>query len=91
MKRPKLPAQVAHAEEQDQGQQSAAVEIKEEQDDGEEEEKKSPVKSGFPGNSSLIGATDMDLMQEFEEDTETICKMSETCYTHYKAMLRQEK
>lgn len=39
--------------------------------------------------SSLL-SRDMELMQEFEEETETIFKQSETCYTHYKAMLRQE-
>jgi len=32
----------------------------------------------------------MELMLEFEENTETVFKQSETCYTHYKAMLRQE-
>lgn len=32
----------------------------------------------------------MELMHEFEEETETIFKQSETCYTHYKAMLRAE-
>ena len=38
-----------------------------------------------------LSPEDQELMQEFEENTETIFKQSETCYTHYKAMLRQEK
>ena len=32
----------------------------------------------------------MELFREFEEETQTIFRQSETCYTHYKAMLRPE-
>ena len=41
--------------------------------------------------SNILQPSDVELMQEFEEETETIFKQSETCYTHYKAMLRAEK
>ena len=46
---------------------------------------------GPPRLPGSILPNDIELMQEFEEETETIFKQSETCYTHYKAMLRQEK
>ena len=38
--------------------------------------------------TSSLMTNELELMQEFEEETETIFKQSETCYTHYKAMLR---
>ena len=43
------------------------------------------------GSRNLFRQSDIELMQEFEEETETIFKQSETCYTHYKAMLKKEK
>ena len=49
------------------------------------EETKEVGPTRLPGS---ISPNDIELMQEFEEDTETIFKQSETCYTHYKAMLR---
>lgn len=52
--------------------------VKVEPDDNEEQKVARPA----------LAVDDLELMQEFEEDTETIFKQSETCYTHYKAMLR---
>lgn len=48
-------------------------------------------KGNFGTASSDNIPLEQELMQEFEEETETIFKQSETCYTHYKAMLRSEK
>ena len=40
---------------------------------------------------NMLNSTDKEFLDEFEEETETVFVQDQSCYIHYKLMLRDEK